>query len=55
MTFANETASGWQEAKFAKPIAIAANTTYVASYFAPNGHYSSDTVVLRRRLGRSRR
>ena len=42
MTFANETASGWQEAFFASPVAIAANTTYVVSYFAPNGMYSVD-------------
>jgi hypothetical protein len=27
---------------FATPVAIAANTTYVASYFAPNGHYSGN-------------
>jgi hypothetical protein len=40
VTFANETASGWQTAKFAQPVAIAANTTYVISYFAPKGHYS---------------
>jgi hypothetical protein len=38
-TFANETASGWQEVAFPAPIAIAANTTYVISYHAPNGHY----------------
>lgn len=38
-TFANETASGWQEVAFPTPIAIAANTTYVISYHAPNGHY----------------
>ena len=40
VTFTNETASGWQQATFATPIAIAANTTYVASYFAPVGRYS---------------
>ena len=40
VTFANETASGWQEADFPHPIAISANTTYVAAYLAPNGHYS---------------
>ena len=39
-TFTNETATGWQEVAFATPVAIAANTTYVASYHAPNGHYS---------------
>jgi len=40
-TFANETASGWQAVTFASPIAIAANTTYVASYHS-NGFYSAD-------------
>jgi hypothetical protein len=38
-TFTGETASGWQEVAFPSPIAIAANTTYVISYHAPNGHY----------------
>ena len=42
-TFANETPSGWQEVDFAAPIAITAGTTYVASYLAPNGHYSVGT------------
>lgn len=40
VTFSNETASGWQQANFANPIGITANTTYVISYYAPNGHYS---------------
>jgi N,N-dimethylformamidase beta subunit-like protein/uncharacterized protein DUF4082/Big-like domain-containing protein len=40
-TFANETASGWQEVLFTTPVAIAANTTYVTTYLAPNGHYSN--------------
>ena len=35
-----ETASGWQQMTFATPIAISANTTYVASYFCPNGVYN---------------
>jgi hypothetical protein len=39
-TFTGETASGWQTLQFAVPVAILANTTYVASYYAPNGHYS---------------
>ena len=26
-----------------RPVAVTANTTYVASYFAPNGHYSADS------------
>ena len=39
-TFTNETASGWQQVTFANPVAITAGTTYVASYYAPNGHFS---------------
>lgn len=42
VTFTNETASGWQQATFAAPVAITAGTTYVASYYAPNGRYASD-------------
>ena len=41
-TFAGESATGWQQAFFATPVQITAGTTYVASYFAPNGHYSVD-------------
>lgn len=41
-TFTNETASGWQQLNFATPVPVKANTTYVASYFAPNGGYSYD-------------
>jgi len=41
-TFSGESTSGWQTATFATPVAITANTTYVASYFAPRGHYSDD-------------
>lgn len=41
-TFANETASGWQEVFFSAPVAISANTTYVISYYAPNGNYAAD-------------
>jgi len=37
-----ETASGWQEVTLATPAAIAANTTYVASYHATVGHYAVD-------------
>ncbi|MER5326523.1 DUF4082 domain-containing protein [Streptosporangium roseum] len=39
-TFANETASGWQQVNFATPVAITANTTYVASYHTTSGRYS---------------
>ncbi len=41
-TFTSETASGWQQVNFATPVAVAAGTTYIASYFAPKGHYSDD-------------
>jgi WD40 repeat protein/chitodextrinase len=41
-TFTNETATGWQEMNFPNPIAITANTVYVASYYAPNGGYACD-------------
>lgn len=40
--FSDETASGWQQVNFAKPVAITAGTVYVASYYAPNGRYSVD-------------
>ena len=36
----DETASGWQAVTFDHPVPITADTTYVASYLAPNGHYS---------------
>jgi hypothetical protein len=42
-TFSNETASGWQQVIFSTPVQISANTTYIASYYAPSGHYSADT------------
>ena len=42
VTFTNETASGWQQASFSAPVAISANTTYIVSYYAPNGDYASD-------------
>ena len=33
----NPTASGWQQVNFAAPVAITANTTYVAAYFSTSG------------------
>jgi methionine-rich copper-binding protein CopC len=44
VTFTNESASGWQVAYFSSPIPVTAGTTYVASYFAPNGGYSVDSA-----------
>src|SRR5262245_37783718 len=43
VTFSGETSSGWQQALFPTAIPITANTTYVVSYFAPQGHYAGDT------------
>jgi hypothetical protein len=40
-TFSGESASGWQQVTFGSPVAISANTTYVASYHT-NGHYAAD-------------
>jgi Domain of unknown function (DUF4082)/Bacterial Ig-like domain len=42
VTFTKETNSGWQQALFSKPIPITAKTTYVISYFAPQGYYAKD-------------
>ncbi|HEV8348412.1 MAG TPA: DUF4082 domain-containing protein [Vicinamibacterales bacterium] len=39
-TFTNETASGWQQVTFASPVAITANTTYIASYHTDAGNYA---------------
>jgi hypothetical protein len=41
-TFTAETASGWQNVTFSNPVPINPNTTYIASYYAPNGHYAAD-------------
>ncbi len=41
VTFTGETASGWQQARFERPVFVNSNTTYVASYFAPQGRYSA--------------
>lgn len=41
VTFAGESASGWQQASF-PPVNINANTTYVVSYLAPRGRYADD-------------
>jgi len=41
-TFTSETTSGWQQVNFSEPVAITANTGYVASYHSTGGHYSAD-------------
>ncbi|MEU8266259.1 DUF4082 domain-containing protein [Sphaerisporangium sp. NPDC049002] len=46
-TFTGESSSGWQTLSFASPVHITANTGYVASYYAPNGHYAADANFYR--------
>jgi hypothetical protein len=41
-TFGGETSSGWQQVTFSPPVAISPNTTYIAAYYTPTGHYSAD-------------
>ncbi len=40
VTFTNETATGWQTATLATPVALSTGQTYVVSYRAPVGRYS---------------
>ena len=42
VTFTGESASGWQQANFSSPVAITANTVYVASYGLTIGHFSAN-------------
>lgn len=39
--FTGETSTGWQQVSFNTPVAINANTTYIASYFSSSGNYIS--------------
>lgn len=41
-TFANESASGWQQVQLPAPVQVQPGTVYVASYFAPAGGYAGD-------------
>lgn len=41
-TFSGESTSGWQQVIFSTPVAISANTVYVASYHTNVGHYAND-------------
>ncbi len=41
-TFTGESGSGWQQVNFSSPVAITANTVYVASYFSPTGDFAVD-------------
>ena len=40
--------SGWQTVTFATPVAVTPGTTYIASYYAPNGHYAATADYLYR-------
>ena len=42
-TFGTESTAGWQQLTFSSPVAVAAATTYVASYHTSSGHYSVTT------------
>jgi len=39
VAFTNESSSGWQQANFGTPVAITANTVYMAVYYSDNGDY----------------
>jgi hypothetical protein len=41
-TFTDESATGWQEVRFAAPVAVQALQHYVVSYYAPDGGYAYD-------------
>ena len=41
VVFSGESASGWQQALFASPFAITANTTYIIAYHSSSGDYVS--------------
>jgi hypothetical protein len=40
VTFGNESATGWQTAVLSTPLRVNAGTSYVVSYYAPQGHYA---------------
>jgi hypothetical protein len=42
-TFTGESSSGWQQMTFTTPVDVTAGTTYVASYYAPNGNYAANS------------
>jgi hypothetical protein len=42
VNFANETASGWQQASFPTPVPIISGATYIVSYHTTVGHYAAD-------------
>ncbi len=50
-TFTGESASGWQQVNFSSPVAVTANTTYVASYHTNTGFYAADQNALASTVG----
>ena len=40
-TFVGETSTGWQTMEFGTAVPVTGGSTYVASYFAPSGHYAA--------------
>lgn len=42
-TFTSETTTGWQTLTFSSAVAVTGGSTYVASYYAPSGHYAADS------------
>ncbi len=40
-TFTGETGTGWQTLTFSSPVQLTAGTRYIASYYAPSGHYAA--------------
>lgn len=45
--FGNETEMGWQEANLDHPVRLTRGDVYVASYYAPYGHYAATTGFFR--------
>ena len=39
--FNNETQTGWQQANFVRPVHLISGAVYIASYYAPRGHYAA--------------
>uniref|UniRef100_A0A832I353 DUF4082 domain-containing protein n=1 Tax=Eiseniibacteriota bacterium TaxID=2212470 RepID=A0A832I353_UNCEI len=54
VTFAGETASGWQQMLFTTPVAVTAGETYVVSVHSSSGHYGYTTSYFGAALERGR-
>jgi LPXTG-motif cell wall-anchored protein len=50
VTFKDSSTVGWKTASFASPVQVTAGTTYIASYFAPHGHYAADQHFFDKKL-----